>query len=119
MGADSTRFSPDATAEPAVDPREVRSFAEFYPYYLSEHRHRLCRRMHFAGSSLALLCLALLVVTEEPSFLVYAVVLGYGFAWVGHALFEKNRPATFRRPLYSLMGDALMYRDMWLGRITF
>ncbi|MET3449092.1 Mpo1-like protein [Ralstonia sp. 1138] len=95
------------------------SFAEFYPYYLSEHQDRACRRLHFAGSTVALVCLFLLVFTGNLWWLLGAAVSGYAFAWVGHFGFEKNRPATFRHPFYSLMGDWVMYRDIWTGKIPF
>ena len=95
------------------------SFAEFYPFYLGEHRNVTCRRLHFVGTSLALVCLVMLVVSGRPQYLLYALLCGYAFAWVGHFFFEKNRPATFRYPFYSFVGDWAMYRDMWLGRITF
>jgi hypothetical protein len=99
--------------------REFESFAAFYPYYLSEHRDRTCRRLHFAGSTVALLCLLMIVITGNAWWLLGAVVSGYAFAWVGHFGFEKNRPATFRHPLYSLMGDWVMYADILRGRIPF
>lgn len=105
------------TTPGAVDPRAFRSFAEFYPFYLQEHSNRTCRRLHFAGSTLALLCLALLLMTGNAWWLLAGLVVGYGFAWVGHFAFEKNKPASFRRPLYSFMGDWVMYRDIWKGRI--
>jgi hypothetical protein len=109
---------PAVTGECApVDPRALRSFAEFYPFYLREHSDSRCRRMHFLGSSLALVCLALLVVTGKPWWLLAGLVAGYGCAWIGHFGFEKNRPASFKRPLYSFMGDWVMYRDMWIGRV--
>lgn len=95
------------------------SFAEFYPYYLSEHQDRTCRRLHFAGSTVALVCLFLLVFTGNLWWWLGAAVSGYAFAWVGHFGFEKNRPATFRHPFYSLMGDWVMYRDIWTGKIPF
>ena len=95
------------------------SFAEFYPYYLSEHQDRTCRRLHFAGSTVALVCLFLLVFTGDLWWLLGAAVSGYAFAWVGHFGFEKNRPATFRHPFYSLMCDWVMYRDIWTGKIPF
>ncbi len=69
------------------------SFAEFYPFYLSEHNHRICRRLHFAGSSLSLICLAMLVITGKPQYFLYGLLCGYGCAWVGHFVFEKNKPA--------------------------
>jgi len=96
-----------------------RSFAEFYPFYLGEHRNRTCRRLHFVGLTLVLVCLAMLVATGRPLWLLYALLCGYGFAWVGHFVFEKNRPATFRHPFYSLVGDWVMYRDILTGRIRF
>ena len=99
--------------------REFESFAAFYPYYLSEHRDRTCRRLHFAGSSVALICLLMIVITGNAWWLAGAAVSGYAFAWVGHFGFEKNRPATFRHPLYSLMGDWVMYADILRGRIPF
>lgn len=95
------------------------SFAEFYPFYLGEHQDRTCRRLHFVGSSVALVCLILLIFTGNLWWLLGAAVSGYAFAWVGHFGFEKNRPATFRHPFYSLMGDWVMYRDIWTGKIPF
>jgi hypothetical protein len=97
----------------------ARSFSEFYPLYLGEHAHRTNRRLHFVGSTLALVCLAMLAASGLWRYLLYAALCGYGFAWVGHLVFEKNKPASFKRPLYSLMGDWAMYRDIWLGRIKF
>ena len=104
---------------PASDPKAFQSFAQFYPYYLSEHGNRTCRRLHFAGSTLSLACLALLVATGNALWLPAALLVGYGFAWIGHFGFEKNRPASFKRPHYSLMGDWVMYKDIWTGRIPF
>ena len=102
-----------------TDSHSFGRFAEFYPYYLSEHQDRTCRRLHFAGSTGALVCLILLVLTGNLWWLLGAAVSGYAFAWVGHFGFEKNRPATFRHPFYSLMGDWVMYRDIWTGKIPF
>lgn len=103
----------------ATDTRSFGSFAEFYPYYLSEHQDRTCRRLHFVGSTVVLACLILLAFTGNLWWLLGAAVSGYAFAWVGHFGFEKNRPATFRHPFYSLMGDWVMYRDIWMGKIPF
>ena len=93
------------------------TFREFYPFYLGEHANRTCRRLHFVGSSLSLLCVAMLLISGRPQYLLYALLCGYGFAWIGHFVFEKNKPASFKRPLYSLMGDWVMYRELWTGRI--
>jgi hypothetical protein len=103
----------------AVDPRTMHSFAEFYPFYLTEHSDRTCRRLHFVGSSLALLCLFMLTATGSAWWLLVGLVCGYGFAWAGHFGFEKNKPASFKRPLYSFMGDWVMYKDIWTGKIPF
>jgi hypothetical protein len=85
------------------------SFSEFYPFYLGEHANLACRRLHFVGSTLTLLCLLGFIITFYPWWLLAAPVCGYGFAWIGHFFFEHNRPATFKQPLYSLMGDWAMY----------
>ena len=97
--------------------RKYRTFREFYLFYLSEHANTSCRRLHFVGSTLVLVCIVAAMVTENPWWLVGAVLAGYGFAWIGHFAFEKNRPATFKHPVYSLMGDWVMYKDMLTGRI--
>jgi len=106
-----------STAIPPADPKAFKSFAEFYPFYLTEHSNLTCRRLHFVGSSLGLVCLAMLFATGRPQYLLYGLLCGYAFAWVGHFGFEKNKPASFKRPLYSFMGDWAMYRDIWLGRV--
>jgi hypothetical protein len=95
------------------------SFAEFYPFYLSEHADRRTRRIHFAGSGLALVLLIASLATASIGLFVLAVICGYGFAWAGHLLFEKNRPATFQHPLYSLMGDWKMFWQILTGKIRF
>jgi hypothetical protein len=102
-----------------VDPQSLQSFAQFYPFYLSEQSNRTCRRLHFTGSSLSLLFLATAVATLSWWWLLASVVVGYAFAWIGHFGFENNRPASFKRPLYSFMGDWVMYKDIWTGRIPF
>ncbi|WP_332778002.1 DUF962 domain-containing protein [Polaromonas sp.] len=114
--------TPSTAAPPPtepVDPRTFKSFGEFYPFYLTEHSNRSCRRLHFVGSTLSLVCLAMLAYTGNPMFLVYGLLCGYGFAWLGHFGFEKNKPASFKRPLYSFMGDWAMYKDIWMGRVAF
>lgn len=107
------------TTGDAVDPRTMNSFAEFYPFYLSEHANRTCRRLHFLGSTLALVFLAMAVATASGWWFLAALVVGYAFAWIGHFGFEKNKPASFKRPLYSFMGDWVMYKDIWTGKIPF
>ena len=100
-------------------PDHFDSFEEFYPFYLSQHENQTCRRLHFIGSSIALLLGASAVVGHKPSRLLTGIAVGYGFAWVGHFFFEKNRPATFKFPLYSFMGDWVMWKDIATGKIPF
>ena len=95
------------------------SFREFYPFYLSEHSNVACRRLHFVGSSLVLGCLVAMVSTTNPWWLLAALFCGYGFAWVGHFFFEHNKPATFKYPFYSFVGDWMMYKDILVGKIRF
>jgi hypothetical protein len=94
------------------------TFRDFYPFYLGEHADVRCRRLHFAGSLLVLVAIGLAIGTGAWAWLWLAPVGGYGFAWVGHFVFEKNRPATFEHPLYSLMGDWVMFWDILRGRVT-
>lgn len=95
------------------------SFAAFYPHYIHEHSNRTCRRIHVVGSALVLVVLAVAVATLNPWWLLAMPVIGYGFAWVGHFFFEKNRPATFRYPLWSLMGDWRMFWETVSGKRRF
>jgi hypothetical protein len=97
--------------------REFRSFSEFYPHYLGEHRNPTCRRLHFVGTAFLLAILVGAMITRRWWLLALLPVVGYGFAWVGHFAFEHNRPATFRHPWYSLAGDFMMFRDMLAGRV--
>jgi hypothetical protein len=99
--------------------RRFASFAEFYPFYLAEHRNRTCRRLHFVGTSLVIGCVVAAFSTQVWWWLAATIVCGYGFAWLGHFFFEHNRPATFTHPLYSFIGDWVMYLDMLSGRIRF
>ncbi|HET7400259.1 MAG TPA: DUF962 domain-containing protein [Usitatibacter sp.] len=95
------------------------SFREFYPFYLSEHRNAACRRLHFAGSAIVLVLLVLAFATRTWWLLALVPVAGYGFAWVGHFGFEKNRPATFSHPAWSLAGDWVMFWQLLTGKIRF
>lgn len=96
---------------------EFKSFTEFYPFYLSEHKNLTCRQLHFYGTSGVIALLLLFFFTGNPLTLLALPVVGYGFAWVGHFVFEKNRPATFKHPFYSLMGDFRMFWDILAGKV--
>jgi hypothetical protein len=93
------------------------TFREFYPFYLGEHSNLVCRRLHFIGSWLVLIIFAIAIWQARPVLLWFMPVAGYGFAWVGHFFFEHNRPATFKYPLYSLMGDWVMWKDIMMGKV--
>jgi len=97
--------------------QEFKSLAEFYPFYLSEHRNGTCRSLHFVGTGLVLIVAAIAIVTQTPALGWALPVIGYGFAWVGHFVFEKNKPATFDYPGYSFLSDWIMFKDLLLGRI--
>jgi hypothetical protein len=102
---------------PTADPKQMTSFAEFYPFYLTEHSNLTCRRLHFVGTSLVLASILLFFVTGGWIYLITAPLWGYGFAWIGHFVFEKNKPASFKCPLWSFMGDWVMYKDILIGKV--
>jgi hypothetical protein len=102
---------------PAAMSTRYASFREFYPFYLSEHADPTCRRLHFIGSTLVLVVLIAACVSQRWALLWLLPLLGYGFAWVGHFFFERNRPATFSYPLYSFAGDWVMYWQVLSGRL--
>jgi hypothetical protein len=93
-----------------------RTFREFYPFYLTEHVNPTSRRLHVVGTTLVVLCLIAAVATLNWQFLVAAPLIGYGFAWVGHFFFEKNKPATFKYPGFSLMGDFRLWFETVTGQ---
>lgn len=88
------------------------NFRSFYPFYLSQHQNKICRLLHYVGSFAVLFMLTYCLYTEQWTQLLWLPVIGYGFAWLGHFFFEKNRPATFSYPLYSFVADWVMLWDM-------
>lgn len=100
-----------------MEKKRFTRFSEFYPFYLSEHSDRVNRRLHFVGSTLVLALVLFALLTQHWVWLLAVPFAGYGFAWVGHFFFEKNKPATFSHPLYSFMGDWVMYKDILTGKV--
>ena len=94
-----------------------KSMTEFYPFYLSQHSDKTCRRLHFVGTSLALAITIFALLTGRFWLIAVALVQGYAWAWIGHFFFEHNRPATFTHPFYSFLGDWRMWSDIIRGRL--
>jgi hypothetical protein len=92
------------------------NFADFYQFYLKEHSNPINRVLHLIGSTSALLVLLYIVATGRLSFFPVALLIGYGFAWVGHFVFEKNKPATFKYPFYSFASDWVMWFQVLSGQ---
>jgi hypothetical protein len=95
--------------------REYQTFQEFYPFYLEEHKLPITKLFHFFGS-LAVLTVIIMSFILGVHILLLAPIFGYGMAWFSHYFFEKNRPATFKYPLYSFLGDWVMFYEIWRGR---
>ena len=92
------------------------NFKDFYPYYLSEHNNKNTKLMHFIGTSLAIFFYVRFFMTFDFLYLLYSLLSGYGFAWIGHFFIEKNKPATFKYPFYSFIGDHVMYVEILRGK---
>jgi hypothetical protein len=99
--------------------KEYTSFKQFYPFYLSQHQNKICRRLHIIAAIFIIILFIYTVATGQWRLFVYMPIIGYGFAWIGHYIFEENRPATFTYPFYSLLGDWVMFRDVIIGKIKF
>ncbi|QTN39626.1 DUF962 domain-containing protein [Cryomorphaceae bacterium] len=99
--------------------RVYKSFKEFYPYYLTEHSKRGTRITHFIGTSLFILLVLYSLVMGNGWLFLMGVVLAYGWAWIGHFFIEKNKPATFQYPLWSLASDFKLYFQILGGKEGF
>jgi hypothetical protein len=93
-----------------------RTFGDFYPFYLAEHANRISRRLHVTGTSIAFVLILTALLTRVWWLLFAALVEGYAFAWIGHFFFEHNKPATFKHPWYSLMGDWRLWWETLTGK---
>lgn len=99
--------------------KKFKTLKEFYPFYLTEHRNLTSRVLHFIGTGLVVLSVFTGILFHEWRFILATPFLGYGFAWVGHFFFEKNKPATFQYPLFSLASDFLLFWDLLTGNQSF
>lgn len=97
--------------------QEYKTLKEFWPFYLSEHRNPVNRALHFAGTTGVLVILGTAVYLQNWWLLFGMPLCGYGFAWFGHFIIEKNRPATFKYPVKSFVSDFIMYFYIWTGQI--
>ncbi len=98
-------------------PKKYSTFKSFYPFYLSQHMDFTNRLLHFCGTALLLSCLVTGLATGIWWLFAIIPVLGYGFAWVGHFFIEKNKPATFTYPVYSLASDFVMFWHTITGQL--
>lgn len=97
----------------------IKTYKEFYQFYLSEHSHRGTKIFHFVGTFLVFFVIGYVVYSGKERFLWYLPIFGYGFAWLSHAIFEKNKPATFKYPIWSLISDFKMFFDLLTGKVKF
>ncbi len=97
--------------------KKYKTFKDFYPYYLTEHSNPICREMHFTGTLGFFLILIAAILFQKWWMLVLLPFCGYGFAWAGHFFYEKNKPATFTYPLYSLGSDFVMFYHIITNQI--
>lgn len=96
----------------------IQNYHEFYRFYLTEHRNIMSRRLHVVGSSIGLYCMTKAIRHKKAKYVLYGLVAGYACAWVGHFVFEKNRPASFKQPLYSFISDWRMFADVLRGNLS-
>lgn len=96
----------------------IKNYQHFYHFYLTEHRNIMSRRLHVVGSSIGLYFFSKAVRKKQAKYVLYGLVAGYANAWVGHFVFEKNKPASFKQPFYSFISDWRMLSDVARDRLS-
>lgn len=96
----------------------IRNYHDFYRFYLTEHQNIMSRRLHVVGSSIGLYFFTKAIKQRKTKYFVYGLVSGYTCAWIGHFVFEKNKPASFKQPIYSFISDWRMFADVLRGNIS-
>ena len=107
--------------EPTPEPKfelPIQDYSTFYRFYLTEHRNIMSRRLHVVGSSIGLYCVSKAIRQKKAKYVLYGLLAGYACAWVGHFVFEKNKPASFKQPVYSFISDWRMFADVLLGHLS-
>ncbi|WP_180062450.1 DUF962 domain-containing protein [Acinetobacter sp. YH12120] len=107
--------------EPTPEPKfelPIHDYSTFYRFYLTEHRNIMSRRLHVAGSSIGLYCVSKAIRQKKAKYILYGLMAGYACAWVGHFIFEKNKPASFKQPVYSFISDWRMFADVLRGNLS-
>lgn len=97
----------------------IKSYNEFYKYYLTEHSNKTSRILHFTGTFLVFILLFLAIIKGWGWQWILIPIVGYGFAWIGHAFFERNKPATFKYPFWSLISDFKLFFEILVGKRSF
>lgn len=97
----------------------IKKYSEFYAFYLTEHSNKTSRILHFTGTFLFFLFLIYITITNQWTICWILPLIGYGFAWVGHFFFEKNKPATFKYPFWSLISDFKLFFELLIGKQRF
>ena len=110
--------APVTLPQPVEFSLPIKNYNEFYYFYLTEHRNITSRRLHVVGSSIGLYFFSKAIYKRQAKYALYGLVSGYACAWVGHFCFEKNKPASFKQPLYSFISDWRMFSDVARGRLS-
>lgn len=110
---DSARLTLSSMAQ------RIKTYTEFYQFYLEEHRHPVSRILHFIGTFLVFILIFMAITQSWGWKWILVPLVGYGFAWVGHAFFERNKPATFKYPFWSLISDFKLFFEILLGKRSF